>query len=258
MGLLRWFFGGRERLQGDATPEECRSALASEGIRGRGATVPHWFSNSASGFAFRFTRVPPGHLVAPGDIFNGSVVVPAKPGGYGWYFDELPGVPDLDLRYYASGAWKLLYIGIAGDIARAPRRTLRQRIVSEHLKGDPTASTLRFSLGYLLRNELRIKPRTYGGPSTSFSYGAEGERRLTDWMVRHARVSWVESESPAEVEAAALDIYREMLPLNIRGNRSDFPRKLSKLRSAWRTGTVDGARLAVTRRRSGWNAEGGR
>lgn len=59
---------------------------------------------------------------------------------------------------------------------------------------------------------------------------ADDEAKLTDWMDEHARLNWVTSNMPWEVEDRLIQ-GTIRLPLNIRGNSDPFAKKLSILRS---------------------------
>jgi acyl carrier protein len=94
-------------------------------------------------------------LYRPEDIINQPKLIPNKKGIYGWYFDELP--PEVhDADYFEIEGYKLLYVGIAGENVNS-KNDLRTRICTVHLKDDASVSTLRKSLGALLRKKLAIQ-----------------------------------------------------------------------------------------------------
>jgi len=155
--------------------------------------------------------------------------VPSAPGLYGWYFREVPaGVP-------VSGCIRhndltLLYIGIAptapARIGRTSQRTLRNRI-RDHYYGNASGSTLRLTLGCLLRQRLGIElRRTASGKRMTFG---DGERALSEWMGQNAFVAWVAHPSPWEAESMLISELNP--PLNLAHNRSHpFYPQLSALR----------------------------
>jgi hypothetical protein len=138
-------------------------------------------------------------------------IVPGTRGIYGWYFDILPpGIPRGN--YAIVDGHMLLYIGIAGA-SLTSRSTLRKRICSNHLGRHSTPqSTLRRTLGALLKNELRLVRHPKAGGK--YWFGEKGEADLRQWMMDHALLAWQEDEEPREVEAVILADADFVLPLN--------------------------------------------
>lgn len=180
-------------------------------------------------------RLLPTHehdLHYPSEVLRSSGQVPNSQGLYAWYFDGLPGVPMTNC--YSVGHWWLMYIGTA------PRNedssgNLRKRIRGQHLGKSVAASTLRFSLAFLLQEELSldIMRRRPGGKS--WWLGAEGEQSLTDWMCNHARVVWSAVPRPWDQEGKMVGVLGGELPLNIRGNAGNpFALRLKRDRTVWR------------------------
>lgn len=176
-------------------------------------------------------------LIAPMKVWRRSEVlerpspVPAVPGVYAWWFDELPA--QLDVTGCArSGGLTLLYTGISPKAppqnGRAPSKGhLRQRIQT-HDSGNAEGSTLRKTLGCLLSEQLGIQLRRVGtGGRRTF---VEGEAKLSRWMEKHALVSWVVRQSPWELEDRAIATFD--LPLNLDGNsRNGFYAELKRARA---------------------------
>ena len=145
-------------------------------------------------------------------------------GVYGWYFDELPPyVPKDDCTYIKTGLWPfrtkwwLLYIGKASNLS--------QRLLLEHYEGDlvrgKAMSSLRQTLGCLLCKELGLYLWKYKDfPKREYTFGNEGEEKLSKWMTKHARVAYVLTEDIVELEEEAIDYYT--LPLNSQGNTHFF------------------------------------
>jgi hypothetical protein len=99
------------------------------------------------------------------------------------------------------------------------------------------ASTLRFSLAFLLQEELNldIMRRKPGGKS--WWLGAEGEQSLSDWMCNHARVVWSAVPRPWDHEGKMVGVLGGVLPLNIGGNAGNpFALWLKRERTNWRRG----------------------
>ena len=166
----------------------------------------------------------PSDLLRPSRLWGRSEVlvrdcpVPREPGVYAWYFRDVPpGVPNQGCLT-ANGA-TLLYVGISPkrpstNGAPASRQSLRSRI-RYHFRGNAAGSTLRLSLGCLLRNELQMDLRRVGS-GERFTF-AEKETALSGWMDRNALVVWTPSRTPWTVEEALIETV--LLPLNLDQNR---------------------------------------
>ncbi|MFJ6673267.1 GIY-YIG nuclease family protein [Actinosynnema sp. NPDC091369] len=160
----------------------------------------------------------PERVYARGEAMSKGSVVPARPGVYAWYFDEVPpGVPTAGCRVGEFGT--LLYVGIApkappGNGARPSRQHLRRR-VGYHFGGNAYGSTLRLTLGCHLAEQLGIELRRVGS-GTRLTFTKAGEAALSEWMGAHARVAFVLDDEPWKLEHEL--IKREVLPLNIADN----------------------------------------
>lgn len=147
--------------------------------------------------------------------------VPESGGVYAWWFRELPGGVIAE-GCLTSGGLTLLYIGISPRKPPKNRlvpsdRTLRSRI-KYHYSGNARGSTLRLSLGCLLKDRLGIELRRVGsGNRMTF---AEGEGRLSQWMEEHAFVSWSVCAEPWTAEKELIRLVS--LPLNLAQNK-DHP-----------------------------------
>lgn len=207
---------------------------------GRDRVRPAVLARQAERFAL------PSKVFARDELFTDVELPPRRSGVYGWYFDAPPpGVPTAGC--VQSGRWWLLYVGIA---PKAPptngkppsRATLRSRL-RQHFGGTAGGSTLRFTLGCLLSNELGLNLAA-AGTSGRGIFTAEREAELSRWMARHARVCWVEHPAPWLLEHELLG--RLTLPLNLHGNEgSAFRAELSACRAAARAQ----ARARLTGRR---------
>lgn len=178
----------------------------------------------------------PGHdltqapLMAPSDLFGSSDLPPGAAGIYAWYFDApLPQVPIAGCMQ--RGPFTLLYVGIApkqpsasGAVSRA---TLRSRL-RQHCAGTAEGSTLRVTLGCLLADELGLRLAAVGR-SGRLTFGADGEARLSAWMAAYARVSFLVTPEPWEIERQLVSAMS--LPLNLRNNeRHPFHATLIQIR----------------------------
>lgn len=152
--------------------------------------------------------------------------VPATSGIYGWYFlTPLPGVPtEFGTRV---GDATLLYVGIAPT--RGSGSNLRKRL-RQHCFSNASGSTLRFTLGCILSQQLGIELAL--SPSGRLHF-ADDEAVLSNWMDEFARVTWVEHAAPWEVEG---DVVRSLnLPLNREHNgQHPFHPLLGEVRRAAR------------------------
>ena len=143
--------------------------------------------------------------------------VPASAGVYAWFFDSCPqGVPTEGL--VRSAGLALLYVGISpkppSTVGTPSRQTLRSRL-RYHFRGNAEGSTLRLSLGCLLSQSLGIELRRVGS-GRRMTFGA-GERVLSDWLERNARVAWLACDEPWRIEEQM--IHSVSLPLNFDQNR---------------------------------------
>ncbi len=153
-------------------------------------------------------------------------LIPAAPGIYGWYFNEMPH-PDLPGVRTRFDEWSLLYIGIAPGRAGS-NSNLRTRI-NTHLRATARRSTLRLTLGSLLKERLELQPSPASG---KISFGS-GEIGISNWLDAYARIAWVECPEPWEVEA---EVVRALgVPLNRAHNQAHpFYPTLGELRRASR------------------------
>jgi hypothetical protein len=148
---------------------------------------------------------------------------PSSSGVYGWYFDEPPPyVPKDDCTPVKTGWWPfrkkwwLLYIGKALD--------LRFRVYDMHFNNkfwmNKSLSSLRLTLGCLLCKELNLYLKKNSDPQKDYTFGRKGDRKLSHWMAKHARVAWVETVDYVELEYKTINSY--VLPLNTKDNPKPF------------------------------------
>jgi hypothetical protein len=177
------------------------------------------------------TLLRPTKLWTCTDLLARPCPVPASAGVYAWFFDWCPqGVPIEGL--VRSNGFVLLYVGISpkrpSAVGSPSRQTLRSRLLY-HFRGNAEGSTLRLSLGCLLSQSLGIELRRVGS-GWRMTFGA-GERVLSDWLERNARVVWLACDGPWRVEEQL--IRSTSLPLNLDQNRHHgFHSVLSESRRA--------------------------
>jgi hypothetical protein len=103
-------------------------------------------------------------------------------------------------------------------------------VLGQHVRGNTSASTFRFVLASLLRQELALTPRLAG---SKVVLDPNDNERLRDWQLRHLRLTWAERERPWEVEGQVIG--RMEPPLNSAGNRAHpFYPRVSSARAAFR------------------------
>jgi hypothetical protein len=172
------------------------------------------------------TLSAPDRLYSRADVLARPSPVPTRPGVYAWYFKEIPpGVPTANSK--RRGDKTLLYVGVSPTERRsgiASRQNLRLRL-RQHFAGNAYSSTLRFTLGVLLGDRLKLQLERVG---TRLTFGP-GESVLSEWMAQNAFVCWLETEKPWIVEAELLS--KLSLPLNLLANdRHEFHPTLTALR----------------------------
>ena len=157
-------------------------------------------------------------LVTREEVLQRSSPVPKVAGVYAWYFDEVPpGVDVRDCHVIPEGV--MLYVGIAPkepprNGASPSTQTLWNRI-RYHYRGNAYGSTLRLTLGCHLADKLDIALRRVGS-GNRLTFTPYGEHRISEWMSRHARVTWVQADAPWLLETRAIEQLN--LPLNLQGN----------------------------------------
>jgi hypothetical protein len=131
------------------------------------------------------------------------------PGLYAWYVDEA-GAAELSAGLGAPIVPGLIYAGQAG--AGSSSATLRSRIRGNHIGGAITGSTFRMTLAAILAAELGLVDE--GGRALA----AEGETRLSGWMLRHLSIA-VAAEPDRALVASLEEAVLARLdpPLNLQG-----------------------------------------
>lgn len=145
---------------------------------------------------------------------------PDESGVYGWYFNEIPPyVPYKECAHtrprLMSRKWRLLYIGKGNS--------LKKRILRFHFNGDADVSTLRLSLGCLLIKRYQLclyKKDSKTKGKYDYAFGDKGEEKISNWMKKNARVTWIASLNYGTLEENAIHTYA--LSLNIKENPNLF------------------------------------
>ena len=121
----------------------------------------------------------------------------------------------------------IIYIGKTNTSAK-------RRVLKTHFKSGRTgSSTLRRSLGAILRNELALKPiprSLVEGRVRDYKFIIESENKLTEWMINNLTVSFYDFEGGKrllrELESDIISILKPIL--NIDGNAINQNRSLIK------------------------------
>lgn len=133
---------------------------------------------------------------------------PAASGVYAFFLAEGARVPGV-----AHPGSDALYVGLSGNLA--------QREFDTHFAaGKSGFSTLRRSLGALMRTSLALHPRPRGSGASATNYrnyrfDDAGEERLSGWMRDHLLVGVHALAEPAAIERALIALARP--PLNLKG-----------------------------------------
>ncbi len=134
------------------------------------------------------------------------------PGLYAWFVDEV-GAPELAAGLGHPVAPGLIYAGQAG--AGSSSATLATFIRGRHLGGVITGSTFRMTLAALLAPELGLIDD--GGRSLA----ADGEIRLSEWMLRHLSIAVAAEPDRALVASLEDAVLARLDPaLNLQGMAS--------------------------------------
>jgi hypothetical protein len=178
-------------------------------------------------------------LYSRSEVLRKPCPVPSEPGVYAWFFRDIPVVVPVEGCLVREDL-TLLYVGISpkapNRAGKASPQRLRDR-VRYHYQGNAEGSTLRLSLGCLLRPDLEIQLRRVGS-GRRMTFTPHGEEALSDWMSQNALVAWVAHDEPWILEEDLINSIS--LPLNIQGNsHHPFQMALSAIRSDARTTARD-------------------
>ena len=150
--------------------------------------------------------------------------LPTTPGCYALVAD--PAVfRNLGLEAGSSPA--VLYVGKSEE-------NVRNRVSRTHLLRDRTgSSTLRRSIGALLREDLDLQPQPRSPKRsqrdiTNYKFASAGEARLTDWIATNLRVVGLAVSEPAATETKLINNLRP--PLNLTGWANPFKPMITSAR----------------------------
>ena len=151
-----------------------------------------------------------------------ELAAPPAPGVYAYFLDgvELPGV--------SNPGEGPVYVGLSSNLA--------QREFDTHFaEGKTGFSTLRRSIGAVLKSELDLhpRPRGTGASDTNFRnyrFDDKGERQLSEWMRRSLLVAVQPVADPNAVEDALISL--ACPPLNLKGWANPEAAHIKSLRKA--------------------------
>ena len=160
--------------------------------------------------------------------FPGDSIAAEKPGLYSWWADAE--AQEMFLRVGRVPVEYLIYVGQAGATrwpsGKKSTATLKSRIRSNHIRGNRSSSTFRWTITAILREPLDLRLAEPG------KLIPEDNRRVSGWIEKHLRVAivpWEDRDSLERVEQAVLDAIDP--PLNLDGRSPTvLRRRLTDLR----------------------------
>lgn len=171
---------------------------------------------------------------APKSLAKAQRSLPAEPGLYSWWTrrGSIPSVPQCP--HESEPDLDLFYVGISPSRATSTR-TLRARIIQNHLGGNTGSSTFRLTLASLLFEEKGWVPLM----QSSAVLLADDNRALTIWQHENLRLNWAVQPKPWTIEHEV--IKRLNPPLNLAGNKSHpFATTLSAARKRFKEAAISG------------------
>ncbi len=165
------------------------------------------------------------------DLLSDPGRIPASPGLYAMWLDVVPGAAAPALVW--SGEWGLAYVGVAGGRGGG---SLRKRL-RQHLSGACAHSTLRRALAALLFEDMALEPGL--SASGKIAFDAQGEARLSAWLMSHAQWSWIVHPNPVALEALLIQACAP--PLNVAGARGEASAVVKAARARLRQAALRGA-----------------
>jgi hypothetical protein len=140
--------------------------------------------------------------------------LPDEPGFYAWWTTSgaIPGVPEAP--HPSEEELDLFYIGISPRDANSSR-SIRARVLKDHIGGNIGSSTFRKTLAALLREELDLHPRE---TTTRIVLPKADNDRLSAWQRRHLRLTWALTAEPWSTEDEVIKAMSP--PVNLASNSS--------------------------------------
>lgn len=116
---------------------------------------------------------------------------PESPGIYCFFIAS-----ESELKEFGTGR-QVMYVGIA-------KNTLKARDLGQHFRtGQTGRSTLRRSIGAILKEELSLKAIPRGGKNDSlridnYKFEETGDKKLTKWMIENLEIGYWEDKDGIE------------------------------------------------------------
>ena len=162
--------------------------------------------------------------------FPRNSIAAGKAGLYSWWADA--DAEELFLRAGRVPVGQLIYVGQAGATlwpsGKKSTATLKSRIRSNHIRGNPSSSTFRRTITGILREPLNLRLAEPG------KLIPEDNRHVSRWIENYLRVAivpWEDRDSLERVEQAVLDTIDP--PFNLDGRPPTvLRRRLTDLRRA--------------------------
>lgn len=139
-------------------------------------------------------------------------LLPAKEGFYAWWSPRGAIATMPHLPHPLDEGLGLLYVGISPSRVSS-RRTVRSRVLENHLGGNISSSTFRFVLAALLLDKIAIRPELR---NNRYALAGEGERDLRAWQKDQLRLTWCECGEPWAIEQQVIALMQP--PLNLAAN----------------------------------------
>jgi len=131
--------------------------------------------------------------------------------------------------------WMIIYIGKSES-------SLSDRKMKQHFSSDSTGrSTVRRSLGAILKNEFKIKCYLRGkgrskNDSNCYIFDKEGEDKLTRWINENICMSFFVTNNTKEIETMLINQFHPIL--NLKEARHEFILHIKQLRSQCKSEAV--------------------
>ncbi|MFB0499069.1 hypothetical protein ABID99_005306 [Mucilaginibacter sp. OAE612] len=169
-------------------------------------------------------------------FINDHINYPVKPGIYAFYLSEAA-----NFSIFGIGR-QLIYIGIA-------KHSLNDRDFKQHFNSKKTgSSTLRRSIGAILKEELKLKAIPRGGVNDTkrfLNYKFINEQELTDWMISNLQIGYwlpirflsyeelrlIESEL-TKVLKPTLDLDKRTRKYNLLADKLDLLRQFCRIEAS--------------------------
>jgi hypothetical protein len=165
-------------------------------------------------------------MIPAAELLLNLNLVPESAGVYLAYFRHEAGLLAATQKFYHSddlptklGEFDLLYLG-------ASEESIRGRIL-KHLKGNSRMSSLRRTVGVLLREQLSLS--LCEADRTNFHFG-DGEARLSRWIAENSAFAFIETHDAFRLEKFLIQMLGP--PLNL-SHRRRHPLARTIMRQFW-------------------------